>query len=64
VSAIGERLTKFRKWRESQARVLESKTEDIEKEIAFRTMKAMVWAAEGTVRSGEGEDREGRNDVG
>jgi hypothetical protein len=46
VSAIGERLTEFRKWRESQARVLESKTEDIEK-IAFRTMKAMVGRRKG-----------------
>jgi integrase len=42
VSAIGGRLTEFRKWRESQARVLESKAEDIEKEIALRTMKAMA----------------------
>jgi integrase len=41
VSAIGARLTEFRKWRESQARVLESKAEDIKKEIAFRTMKMM-----------------------
>jgi integrase len=41
VSAIGARLLEFRKWRESQARVLESKAEDIEKEIAYRTMKMM-----------------------
>ncbi len=42
VSAIGGRLNEFRKWRESQARVLESKAEDIEKEIALRTMKAVT----------------------
>jgi len=41
VSAVGGRLAEFRNWRESQARVLESKTEDIEKEIALQTMRAM-----------------------
>ncbi len=47
VSAIGARLPEFRKWRESQARVLESKAEDIQKEIAYRTMKAMVGRRKG-----------------
>ncbi|HEV3419536.1 MAG TPA: tyrosine-type recombinase/integrase [Candidatus Acidoferrum sp.] len=41
VSAIGGRLTEFRKWRESQAWVLESKAETLQKEIALRTMKVM-----------------------
>jgi integrase len=40
VSAIGGRLTEFRKWRESQVQVLESKAETLQKEIALRTMKA------------------------
>jgi integrase len=41
VSAIGGRLTEFRKWRESQAQVLESKVETLKREIALRTMRAM-----------------------
>jgi integrase len=40
VSAIGGRLTEFRKWRESLAQVLESQAETLQKEIALRTMKA------------------------
>jgi integrase len=40
VSAIGGRLTEFRNWRESQAQVLESKAETLQREIALRTMKA------------------------
>jgi integrase len=47
VSAIGGRLNEFRKWRESQARVLESKAEDIEKEIALRTMKVTTGRKKG-----------------
>lgn len=41
VSAIGDRLTEFRKWRESLAQVLESKAETLQKEIALRTLKVM-----------------------
>lgn len=41
VAAIGVKLTEFRKWRESQTHVLESKAETLQKEIALRTMKAM-----------------------
>ena len=40
VSAIGARLTEFRKWRESQTQVLESKAETLQREIALRTLKA------------------------
>jgi integrase len=41
VSAIGGRLTEFRKWRESLPQVLESKAETLKKEVALRTLKTM-----------------------
>jgi integrase len=41
VNAINaKKLDQFRAWREAQERVLESKAETLEKEIALRTMKA------------------------
>lgn len=36
-----DKLEEFREWRESQEHVLESKQENIEKEIALRTMQAL-----------------------